>query len=102
MGPLLGVLSLGLAEVKSVDTLMILWFGSWDPFKQVQAQGIVSRALIAKQKIKIWMMFRLQCAPGDLFLPYEHKIYPGNMITMHKGGIKYFGMNSSQIVVLDK
>ena len=47
-------------------------------------------------------MFRLQCVPGDLFLPYEHKIYPGNMITMHKGGIKYFGMNSSQIVVLDK
>ena len=48
----------------------------------------MSRALIAKQKIKVGMMLRLQGAPGDLLLSHEHKTGPGIMVTVHKDRMK--------------
>ena len=102
MGPLRCVLGPGLTKAESVDTLMVFGIGSWKPFRQVQVQRIMSWVLIAKPKIEIGMMLRLQGTPGDLFLPHEHKIDPDIMISTHKGGMKHPCMNNNQIVILHK
>ena len=52
MGPLRCVLGPGLTKAEAFDTLMVFGIGSWKPFRQVQAQRIMSGALIAKQKSK--------------------------------------------------
>ena len=62
----------------------------------------MSRALIAKQKIKVGIILRLQDALGDLLLLYKCKINPDIIITISKNSMKYPCINSNQIVVLNK
>ena len=79
---------------------MVFGIGSGVSFGQMEAQWIVARALIAKQKVEVRVMLRLQSAPGNLVLTHQHEIDSNIIITMHECGMKDPSVNSCQAVCL--
>ena len=80
---------------------MVFGIGSGVPFGQVEAQWIMARALIDKQKVEVRVNFRLQSAPGNLVLAHQHEIDSNIMITMHECGMEDPSVNSCQAVILN-